>query len=54
MRTCLYSEGGEALAKVVQRGGGSPDPKDTQGQAVQGNEQPHLAVVPWFIAGELG
>ena len=50
----FYSEGGEALAQAAQRGGGSPDPEDTQGQAGQGNGQPDLAVISLFIAGELG
>ena len=30
----------EALAQVVQRGGGCPVPAETQGQAGQGSEQP--------------
>ena len=31
-------KGGEALAWVVQRGGGCPNPGDTQGQARWGSE----------------
>ena len=34
----FYNKGSEALAQVVQRGGGHPIPGDTQGQAGRGSE----------------
>jgi len=34
----FYSKGGDALAQVAQRGGGSPIPEDIQGQTGQGSE----------------
>ena len=36
----FYTEGGEALARVAQRGGGCPIPGNVQGQAGRGSEQP--------------
>jgi len=40
----FYSEGGEALEQVVQRGIRCSIPGDIQGQAGPGSEQPDLAV----------
>jgi len=49
----FYSEGSEALARVVQRGGGNLIPGDTQGQAGQGSEHLIQLCVFLFIAQEL-
>ena len=50
----FYSEDGEALEQVAQRGGGCPIPRDIQGQAGPGSELRGLAVgAPLFIAEEL-
>ena len=48
----FYSESGEALAQVAQRGGGCPIPKDTQHQARWGSEHLMELWVSLFIAGE--
>ena len=51
-RKKIYNEGGEALAQVAQRDGGSPVLRDTQDQAARGSEQPNLAVgVPVHCRG---
>ena len=44
MVEAFYTQGGEALTQVAQRGGGYPVPGDTQGQAGEGCEQPDLPV----------
>ena len=49
----FYNKCGKALEQVAQRGGGCPILGDTQGQAGWGSEQPDVAVVSLFIAGEL-
>jgi len=38
----FYSEGGETLAEVAQRGGRCPIPGNIQGQVGRGSEQPGL------------
>ena len=38
----IYSEGGEKLAQVAQRGGRCPIPGNIQGQVGRGSEQPDL------------
>jgi len=38
----FYSEGGETLAQVTQRGGRCPVPGNTEGQVGRGSEQPDL------------
>jgi len=40
----FYNKSGEALAQVVQRGGGCLILGATQGQAGQGSKQPYRAV----------
>jgi len=47
----FYNKGGEALAQVVQRGGGYSIPGVTQGQAGQGSEQLMELWVSLFIEG---
>jgi len=37
----LYTEAGESLAQVAQKGGGCPIPGKAQGQVGQGSEWPH-------------
>ncbi|KAK4815290.1 hypothetical protein QYF61_026195 [Mycteria americana] len=50
----FYSEGGERLAQVVQRGGRCPIPGNIQGQVGQGSEQPDLVEdVPAHCRGAL-
>jgi len=38
----FYTEGGETLAQIAQRGGKSPMPGNIQGQVERGSEQPDL------------
>ena len=49
----FYAKSSEAPEQVAQRGGGCSIPGDTEGQAGLSSEQPDLAVVSLFIAGEL-
>ena len=49
----FYDKGSEALAQVVQRGGGCPIPGVTQGQAGCGSEHLMELQVSLFIAEEL-
>jgi len=39
IRKFFYGKNSEALAQVVQKGGGCPIAENTQGQAHQGSEQ---------------
>jgi len=48
----FYSESGETLAQVAQRGGGYPIPRDIQGQVGWGSEQPDpVEDVPVYCRG---
>jgi len=48
----LYSEGGETLEWVAQRGSGAPIPGNIQGQVGRGSEQPGLVEdVPAYCRG---
>lgn len=42
MEEMFYSEGGETLEQVAQRGGGCPISGNVQGQVGRGSEQPDL------------
>ena len=53
IRRKFFTQGGDTLEQVAQRGGGCPIPGDIQGQAGPGPEQPDVAVdVPVHCRGD--